>query len=198
MRNHLYKSIKNVSKISYSILLIASLLLFSCSKKSEISKDFNCETSAYKNLEKVEDVKNLFSIDLPKDWKINLYQDEVQSSIFAADTTKQLTETVLLDITFIRNKINFDDAFILQQEQENLAKGLIKIKSKEITLLEKPSFYIIYKGKKGTFMYETCHTFIKINAQSFILAKTEIYGDSLVNERLCNSFSLIENIKIHQ
>jgi hypothetical protein len=198
MRNHLCKSIKTVSKISYSILLIASLLFFSCSKQSEISKDFDCETSSYNNLEKVEDVKNLFSIDLPKDWKINLYQDEVQSSIFAADTTKQLTETVLLDVTFIRNKITFDDAFILQQEQENLKKGLIKIKSKEITLLEKPSFYLIYKGKKGAFMYETCHTFIKINPQSFILAKTEIYGDSLVNERLCNSFSLIENIKIHQ
>jgi hypothetical protein len=178
--------------------LLASLLLFSCTKKSEISKDFNCSTSTFKNLEKIEDVKSLFSIDLPKDWKINLYQDEVQSSIFAADTTKQLTETVLLDVTFIRNEINFDDAFILQQEQENLAKGLIKTKIKEITLLEKPSIYIIYKGKKGTFNYQTCHTFIKLNEQNFIFAKTEIYGDSLVNQRFCNSFSLIENIKTHQ
>lgn len=197
MKKKLYKSLKIVAKKKYGILFMASLLLFSCTKQSEISEDFNCEKSVYSNLEYVDDIKNQFSLELPKNWKINLYQDEAQSSIFAADTTKQLTETVLIDVTFIKNKITFNDVFMLQQEQENLAKGLIKIKSKEITLLEKPSFYSIYKGKKGAYPYQTCHTFIQVNAQNFILAKTEIYGDSLVNERLCTSFSLIENIKIH-
>jgi hypothetical protein len=81
MNNHPYISVKSVSKITYSILLMALLLLLSCAKQSEISKDFNCLTTAYKNLEKVDDVKNLFSLQLPKNWKINLYQDEVQSSI---------------------------------------------------------------------------------------------------------------------
>jgi hypothetical protein len=158
MNNHPYISVKSVSKITYSILLIALLLLFSCAKQSEISKDFKCLITAYKNLEKVDDVKNLFSLELPKNWKINLYQDEVESSIFAADTTKQLTETVLIVVTFIKNKITFDDAFMIQQEQENLAKGLIKIKLKEITLLEKPFIDIVYKRKKGDFMYETIHS----------------------------------------
>lgn len=180
------------------LLLFFTLLLFSCNNQPEISKDFNCLNSTLKNLEKVEDVKNLFSINLPQIWKINLYQDEFQSSIFAADTTKQLTETILLDVTFIKNKINFDDAFLLKQEQENLAKSLIKTKHKKITLLKKPSIYITYKGKKGKFIYQTCHVFIKINEENFILAKTEIYGDSLVNQRFCNAFSLINNIKIHQ
>ena len=135
---------------------------------------------------------------MPKDWKINLYQDEVQSSIFAADTTKQLTETVLLDVTFIQNKIKFDDAFMLQQEQEYLAKSLIKVKSKEFLVLEKPSIYMLFKGKKGKFNYQICNIFIKVNESNFILAKTEIYGDSLVNQRFCKSFSLIENIKLLQ
>lgn len=178
------------------LALLISLLFFSCTSSSEISTDFNCSSSAFKNLEKVEDVASSFSLQLPKNWKINLYQDEMQSSIFAADTTKQLTETVLLDITFVKNKINFNEAFLLQQEQENLAKNLVRTISKKITFLEKSSIYIIYKGKKGTFNYQTCHTFIKVNEQSFIFAKTEIYGDSLVNQRFCKSFSLIENIKI--
>jgi hypothetical protein len=69
-----------------------------------------------------------------------------------------LTETVLIHVTFIKNKIIFDDAFMIQQEQENLAKGLIKIKLKEITLLEKPFIDIVYKRKKGDFMYETIHS----------------------------------------
>ena len=184
--------------MKYRILFLASLLSFSCTDKSEISKDFSCSNSAFNNLEMVDDIKNLFSIQLPTNWKINLYKDEVQSSIFAADTTKQLTETILLDVTFINNKINFDDAFLLQQEQENLGRNLIKTKSKKITLLEKPSIYIIYKGKKGKFNYQTCHTFVKIDEKNIIFAKTEIYGDSLVNQRFCTSFSLIENIKINQ
>lgn len=86
-----------MSKINYYFLL-TSLLLMSCQDKSEISQEFNCQKVSFNNLEIVEDVKDLFSLEIPKDWKTNLYQDEVQSSVFTADTTKQLTETVLLDI----------------------------------------------------------------------------------------------------
>jgi len=182
-----------------SILILFTILLyFSCKKQSEVDEAFNCNSSTFKNLEEVEGLKNMFSVKLPENWKINLYQDEIQSSIFAADTTKQLTETVLLDITYINNNVNFDDAFMLQQEQDNLARNLVKTKSKKITLLEKPSIYIIYKGNKGQFNYQTCHVFIKINEQNFIFAKIEVYGDSIVNQRFCNAFSLIENLKIHQ
>ena len=125
-----------------------------------------------------------------------MYQDEIQSSIFAADTTKNLTETVLLDVTFINQKINFDALFLLEQEQENLAKNLIKIKSKEFIFHKKPSIYIFYKGKKGEFPYQICNTFIKVNEENFILAKTEVYGDSIINQRFCQAFSLMEHINI--
>lgn len=180
------------------LFVIASLLFYSCHKQSEISKTFNCKTSSFKTLEKVNDVKNLFSIDLPKDWKINLYKDGIQSSIFAGDTTKQLTKTVLLDVSFIQKNVNFNETFLLQQEQENLSKNLIKIASKEFIFLDKPALLNIYKGKKGDFSYQICNTFIKVNEQNFILAKTEVYGDSFVNERFCKAFSLIENIQLNQ
>jgi len=185
-----------VSKYIYSILFIASLLFISCDKNSTIRKEFDCDSKTFNNLEAVDDVKNLFSVDLPKDWKINLYQDEIQSSIFTADTTKQLTETVLLDVTFINKKINFDDVFLLKQDQENLANELIRIKLKELIFLEKPTYYMVYKGKKGKFDYQVSNTFIKVNESNFILAKTEVYGDSIVNQRFCKAFSLMENIKI--
>ena len=57
---------------------------------------------------------------------------------------------------------------------------------------------MLFKGKKGKFNYQICNIFIKVNESNFILAKTEIYGDSLVNQRFCKSFSLIENIKLLQ
>ena len=80
----------------------ASLLLCSCSQQSEVSKKFNCKPTNFTNLEKIEDVKNLFSLEIPKKWKTNLYYDDLQSSIYTADTTKQLTETFLLDITNVK------------------------------------------------------------------------------------------------
>ncbi|TXD51767.1 MULTISPECIES: hypothetical protein [unclassified Polaribacter] len=184
--------------MKYGFIFIALLLFFSCNKKTGISKHLNCETTEFKNLEKVEDVKNLFSVDFPKNWKINLYQDEIQSSIFAADTTKQLTETILLDVTFINQKINLDESFLLKQEQENLVNNLIKIKTKEFIFLEKPSIYMIYRGKKGKFSYQICTIFIQINEENSMLAKTEIYGDIHINNRFCSAFSLLENIKLNQ
>ncbi len=178
------------------LILSASLLFFSCQNKSELSNVFNCESTTFKNLETVDDLKVLFSLEIPKNWKTNLYKDEVQSSIFTADTTKQLTETVLLDVTFIQNKLNFDEAFLLQQEQEYLSKSLIKVKSKKLKVLDKPSLNMVFKGKKGKFNYQICNTFIKVNESNFILAKTEVYGDSAINQRFCEAFSLLENIKL--
>ena len=178
--------------------LITSLLFVSCAKQSEVSKDFNCENISFSNLEKVNDFRNKFEIEIPKSWKTNLYYDKIQSSIYTADTTEQLTETVLLDVSYINDKINFNEDFILKQEQNHLSKNLIKTVSKNITFDDKPSFYAIYKGKKGRFLYQTCDFFIKINEEKFIHCKVEVYGDSLVNNRMCKAFILIEKIKIHQ
>ncbi|WP_158837615.1 hypothetical protein [Polaribacter sp. L3A8] len=183
---------------NFLVILITVLLFYSCSQQSKISKNFNCKPTSYQNLEEVKDVKNLFSIEIPETWKTNLYYDTVQSSIYTADTTKQLTESLLLDVTYIHKNINFDTSFKLKQEQENLSKRLIKVKSEETSFLEKPSYYTISKGEKGAFNYQVCLLFIKLNEQSFILAKAEVYGDSLVNTRLCNAFALIEKIKIIQ
>ncbi len=179
------------------ILIGASLLFFYCSQPSEISKDFNCKTIAYKNLEEVIDVKDLFSIQIPRSWKTNLFYDNIQSSIYTADTTKQLTETLLLDITFINKNIKFDIPFKLKKEHENLTKNLIKVKSKETLIINKPVYYSISKGKKGNYNYQVCHFFIKVNEQNFILAKAEVYGDSLVKKRFCKAFDLIQKIKIN-
>jgi len=177
--------------------LTASLLFISCKKQSEIAVHFNCKNTI-NNLEVIKDVKKIFSVEYPKHWKTNLFYDDIQTSIYTADTTKQLTETVLLDITFINQKINFNDSFKLKQEQESLSNNLIQTTSKEIMLLNKPSYYTVSKGKKGKFPYQICNIFIKIKNHNFIQAKTEIYGDSLVNERMCIGFTLIEKIKIHQ
>ena len=179
-----------------SLLFVVCTLILTCTNRSKVSQIYNCKTSSFKQLEKLRDLKKLFSIELPKTWNTNFYYDSLQSSIYTADTTKQLTETLLLDITIIKQNIKFDNAFKIKQQHEDLSKNLIKIESEETALLKKPSYYKISKGKKGNYDYHVGHFFIKINEQHFIHAKAEVYGDSLINNRLCDGFELIGKIKL--
>lgn len=176
------------------LLVFIFISLFSCRNKEQLSQQFSCDVSSFKNLEEIRDVKNLFSVQFPEHWKTNLFYDEVQSSIYTADTTKQLTETTILDITYVSRSISFDTDFTLKHEQEMLSKKLIRIASEEIKLSGKPTYYSISRGLKAAFPYQACHVFMKVNAKNFIHAKVEIYGDSLVEERLCKAVNLIERV----
>ena len=95
----------------YSIILLI-VILSSCNEKPVFISEFNCGVESFSNLEKIEDFKKLFTVQYPDTWKTNLYYDKNQSSIFTADTTKQLKETMLLDITHISNQLKFD-AFLV-------------------------------------------------------------------------------------
>ena len=89
------------------LLLIVIVLTTSC-KKTVLDKEFSCNSTTVNGvLERNEDVKKTFSIQIPMHWKTNLFFDELQSSIYFADTTKQLTETVILDITHVQKEYNF-------------------------------------------------------------------------------------------
>lgn len=184
--------------MKFLVFILGVVLCISCEKKSTIQNDFDCETITFKKLITVEDATEYFSLQIPSNWEINLYKDAIQSSIFTADTTKQLSKTVMLDVTLVENSIQFNEAFKLKQEQEYLLNKLIKIKSKTFTVAEKPALYMLFKGKKGKFNYQICNTFIKLNTKQFIVAKAEVYGDSLVNQRLCSALSILENIKLNQ
>lgn len=179
-------------------LFLLLLIFLSCKKQSELGKELQCKSFNFDNLELVKDVENKFSIAIPKNWKTNLYQDNLQSSIFFADTTKQLTATFLVDVSFIKNNLEINDLFKLKIEQENLKKKLIQINSKELIFLEKPTYILISKGIKSDHLYQKLQAFIKIDKNHFILAKAEVYGDSLTQNRLCKAISLIEKIKIIQ
>lgn len=179
-------------------IFIVLIVVFGCSKETQLGKEFQCKSSKLDNLEEVKDLRNRFSVTLPKTWKTNLYEDALQSSIFSADTTKQLTETFLIDVSFIKNELQFNDLFKLKLEQENLKNKLIQTKSRQLNILEKPSYLVISKGKKSSFIYQQLQAYIKIDTKFFILAKAEVYGDALIEERLCKAISLIERIKINQ
>ncbi len=170
------------------------IILTSCDKRSQISIDLDCHPETYANLEKVEDVKKLFVVQFPDNWKTNLYYDNSQSSIYTADTTKQLTETMLLDVTHVSNALKLDTDFIQKFKTSLSDQKLVETTSYELKFQEKETYYSRALGKKNGFDYQICNLFIKINESNYIHAKAEVYGDSLVNERLCNAMGLIEKI----
>jgi len=176
-------------------VFLTFIIIASCNSKSKISKDLDCQPESYSNIETVEDVKKLFTVKFPDHWKTNLYYDNNQSSIYTADTTKQLTETILLDITHVSNELKLDSDFIQKFKTSLKDLKLVKTTSFKLNFQEKESYFSKAIGKKRKFAYEICNLFIKINANNYIHAKAEVYGDSLINERLCNAISLLEKIE---
>ncbi|AUC84232.1 hypothetical protein CW731_02475 [Polaribacter sp. ALD11] len=172
--------------------------MYACNQQSVLKEDFNCKEIFFNNLEVIKDIKGTFSVEFPTSWKTSVYTDEVQSSIYAADTTKQLTEAILLDVNYIYNSITISDIFKLKIEHENLSNKLIQKTAKEFSFLDKPSYYVVSIGKKGKYKYKSLQIFVHINKEKSLVVKAEIYGDSLVNQRLCKAITLIEKIKLEQ
>lgn len=176
-------------------LIFLLIFLASCDDRSQLSKEMDCEPDKYANLELVEDVDKRFTIQLPDHWKTNLYFDKNQTSIFSADTTKQLTDTYTIDVTYVYSELKLDEKFI-QRFKRNLIKNqLVESTSYELLFNEKEAYYSRALGKRGRFDYQILNLFVKVNSGSYMHAKTEFYGDSLVNQRICNAISLIEKIQ---
>ena len=76
-------------KISHLALLLLVLVSYTSCKSNKLSEEFKCSSPSFSNLEEITDFKKNFVMKLPKNWKTNLYYDEMVSSIYTADTTFQ-------------------------------------------------------------------------------------------------------------
>ena len=178
--------------MKYKFFFLIIIVLSSCSKKTQFINEFDCEVVAFQNLERIEDVKKLFSVYYPDSWKTNLYYDKNQSSIYTADTTKQLKETMLLDITHISSELVFDSNFIRKFNSNLKQQELTEINSNKILFRDKPTFYSEAKGVKNKFRYSVLNLFIKLDEKNYIHSTIEVYGDSLRRKRICKGINLLE------
>jgi len=176
------------------LAFVLCLVICSCNSGSIISKNLDCNPETYNNLEVVEDFDKRFKIQLPDNWKTNLYYDKNQTSIYSADTTKNLTDTYTVDVTYIYSELTLDEKFIQRFKTDLYQKQLVETTSYEFLFQEKEAYFSRALGKRGQFNYEICNIFIKLDRGNYIHAKAEVYGDTLINERFCNAFSLIEKI----
>ncbi|MDB0615710.1 hypothetical protein PL372_09145 [Tenacibaculum dicentrarchi] len=183
--------------VAFSASLI---LLTSCNSSSDLKKDFTCKNDAFyqeNTLKEQQDFRKYFTTYFPENWKVNLYYDTKKTSIYAADTTVNLTKTTLIDVTLVHNTVYIDKTFAQKITADNKKMGLTELKTKHLQLFKKPSYYSYAQGKKGKYSYHILNTFTKINTDNFLHVKTEVYGDSLVTERFCKAIELIEKINLN-
>lgn len=182
----------------FSAIFLLIIVIVSCTKQSELSKEFDCKSAELSDLKQYSDFKNNFKLYIPNTWKTNKYYSETQSEIFTADTIKQLTETYILNTAYALGTVNFDASFYQKTDSIIAQNGFEKIKSGSTTFVNLPSYWYILKGEKNGFTYHQFNIISKKTEMAYFSASVEIYGDLNIDERICESISLLEKIEFLQ
>ena len=181
-----------------ALFVILILTVISCSKQSELSKNFNCKNIELENTTPVSDFNKNFKLNIPSNWKTDLYYNKFQSEIFTADTTKQLTSTFILDGSFNLGKLHFNEDFYTKLDTILIAENLQKLKSANITFQSKPAFWYLAKGEKNNFTYHQFNLTVLLSENTYFNAYAEIYGEEAIENRICESIAIIESIEFLQ
>ena len=182
--------------MKYIYILIATLFIFTSCENNELKEQFECDAPThFTNTKEYKDVLSKFYIEIPKYWKTQLYYDEFQSDLYSADTTKQLSETYLIDITWHQGELNFDKEFKSNISKNLKGKGLLKvIKSGIVKFKKHDSYYNLSTGKNSELTYHYLQIYLKYKPDEYFTFTSKIYGDRNTNERVCASISIFNNI----
>lgn len=180
------------------LLVIFTLLIgLSSCQKNDLKNAFDCNsTTNFVNTKEFTDVLKHFKIKIPTNWNTELYYDEYQSEIYSADTTKQLTETYIIDITWHQGELVLNEEFekkialnLEEKEQLKIIKsGLSEFK-------DLPCYFNLASGKQTGYTYHFLQIFLPYKTDEYYTFTTKIYGNEFVSERICSSLSLLENVK---
>jgi hypothetical protein len=177
------------------IYLLSVLFLLSCSKQSKMSREFNCSNHKIENHKTTTDFKNKFKLTNSSNWKTELYFNEYQSEIFVADTTKQLTESFILITSFNRGVLNLDTDFYKRIDSISKNEKLQVINSGKQSFQSNPAYWYVAKGIKHGLTYHQFNITVKQSENTYFNAYSEIYGDNKINERICETISILEKVE---
>lgn len=180
-------------------LLTVILLMIGC-QNSKFERDFECDTPLqFTNTKTYTDVLKHFEVDIPKKWKTKLYYDEYQSKLYTADTTKELTSSYMIDITWHQGELVLDKDFEVKlAESARREHQLIPVKNGQGEFLEHPSFYLIATGKMNDLNWHYLQVYVKTGVDEYYTLTSKIYGNEFVTERICSSFAIFKEIEFLQ
>jgi hypothetical protein len=179
-----------------AFIVLFGLLLGSC-KNSQFEREFACETPmSFSNTKTYKDVLSHFEIDIPKNWKTSLYYDEYQSKLYTADTTRNLSESYIIDVSWHQGELIIDDDLErLVSEQVGREFNLIPVKAGEGEFHDYPAYYHISTGKKNNLNWHYLQIYLKYETDEYYTLTSKIYGDELVTERICASFAIFKELE---
>lgn len=178
----------------FGIFFFFLITVISCSKRTSLADELACHKfQSLGTTEIKQDFNKNFEIEIPINWKYKGYFDDYQSSIFAADTIKQLTETYILDVAYKSGEINIGASFLVQLNKNNPFEVL---KSNTEKFKDYTSYWQVSKGEKNGYPYHLFNLFVEVSKQGYIEVKSEFYGSDLVDERLCESLEIINTLEI--
>ncbi len=183
--------------MKYSIYIIALVTLFSCNKPSELQKELGCKTKYdFGQMITSQDFQKKFTVQIPKNWSTKYFYNEFQTSLMTADSLKSLSNSFILDISLNNGELKVDDQIKGKVIRNIITKEHLRIKNFKISEFhKKPSVWFVAEGTRNELPYHLFRILIKNSPTTYFQIETQIYGDSLVNERLCKSISIIETIQ---
>ncbi len=180
-----------------TIILLLTLSVLSCQKNS-IKSELGCgSTPKLGETKEIRDILKKFKLIVPKNWETQLYYDDFKSQIYAADTTKQLNETYILDVAWHQGELTINDALAKSVvDTLNLKEQMTTVKSGFGEFKKKPTYWNLSQGKKSGRLYTFIQLYLKTEVDEYFLLTTKLYGDIDVNARLCESIALFDKVKI--
>jgi len=179
------------------IFLLLTVSILSCSK-SEIESELDCGSAPkFGETKETRDILKKFKLIVPKNWSTQLYYDDFKSQIYAADTSKQLTETYILDVAWHQGELTVNDALANSvKDTLNIKEKMTTVKSGFGKFKKKPSYWNLSQGKESGRLYTFLQLYLKTEPDEYFLLTTKLYGDKNVDARICESIALFDKVKI--
>ncbi|NCP20426.1 MAG: hypothetical protein COS42_09115 [Flavobacteriales bacterium CG03_land_8_20_14_0_80_35_15] len=183
--------------LKFSFILMALMLCAGCSKNGEIFKDYNCKTSAVQT-KQIKDAYLKFSLEVPINWKTELYMDQSTSIFATADTTKQLSETFLIKTSLIPGLLRLNQATSDTIKSE-LTKNQWHINRIKKGLFKNAEALLITSQKQqSNIKIEGLHLYFSLENEHYFEIEIQCFGDKNSDERFCQAIKVINSLIINE
>ena len=186
-----------MKKFHYLLYCLSTVLLFSCKNEPSINDVISCTSDVdFHHSKIIRDAKNNFEINLGEHWKRELYFDDYQSRIYAADTTRNFSSSFIIDVTRFKGKIIIEEAFKNKITTQVLAtpKTYI-IQNSIIKFNDQPAYAIYYFHKNEEQVTYNIQYYIA-DQEHYYLLSAQINGSQNFTKNNCEILQIFNSLKI--
>ena len=180
-------------------VILLCILLSNCSKNDLQSKlNFQCnEKNKLEALKKLTDVKNTFSIEIPKNWKREFYVSSEVSRLYFADTTRALSDAFIFDIGYLQKIQSSDSSFLTEIKKELDTEQRIFLQSGSFLRDDEKSYFFLTSSDE--FGLTAQNLWIYIPRKTFFYhVKIDVYGNENMETRFCEALQFFNRISFHK